>query len=651
MVAELKNVFKPFQFRTFKVENRIVMPPMAIYTPGSEGYVTQKMIDYYSTRAEDGPGYIIVNATVASAPSGSSHPNQTRMTDDSYVEGFSKLVDAIHAHGTKTTLQLHHAGRQRFGMIAGGETLSPSGIPDPVRKDPTRAMTEDDINKVINDFADAARRAQQAGFDGIELHCAHGYLLSGFLSPFQNQRTDQYGGDVWGRTKIVREILAACREAAGDDLLLQVRMNGHDYVNGGNTLDDAKEIAKALVKGGAEVLHVSAGMAPSGHYSFLPEGVPQGQNVYLAEGIKEAVGADVPVITVGAIENLEYAEKVLNDTDIDLVAIGRPLFADPDIVKKSKEGKFDTIRPCLRCSKSAAVWPEDMRCVVNPAVGREKEFASKLEPSGTSKHVLVIGSGPAGLEAARVSSLRGHKVTLMEKENQLGGKIHLAGKPPGKDRLIGRWLDYYRNEMERLPVEVKLNSEATVEKVDQLNPDVVIVATGGSPLIPGPLKNVDTELLVSAEDVLQGKAKVGENVAIIGGSSLGLETALYILNEQERKVLVVEMLHDILLDISHDAELTILDKLVKKDFRFITSTMVTGIEENNGKVDLVIKRYEQEDKLTGFDTAITACGVVPNNLGIELQDKRDNVYLVGDGEAPGDFRKAVHDAANIAITI
>jgi 2,4-dienoyl-CoA reductase-like NADH-dependent reductase (Old Yellow Enzyme family)/thioredoxin reductase len=624
---------------------------MAIYIPGSEGFVKQRLIDYYAARAKGGVGYIVVNATVISEPSGRSHPNQTRITDDRFIPGFKKLVDVIHSYDVKTTLQFHHAGRQRYGIVAGLPTLSPSGTPDPVRKDPTRAMTVEEIHALVEDFAQGARRAQEAGFDGVEIHCAHGYLLSGFLSPYQNQRTDEYGGDTWGRTRIVREILEQTRKAVGEDMLLQVRINGHDYVNNGITLEDAKEIAKILVGAGAEVIHVSAGMAPSGHYSFLPAAIPEGYNVYLAEGVKEAVGEEVPVIAVGAIHDPIFAEKILSRGKVDLVAVGRALFADPEWPNKSREGRLAEIRPCLRCSKGAAVWPEDMRCSINAAVGKEKLFQDRLVPVDDPKEVLIIGAGPGGLEAARLAALRGHSVTLMDRNDQIGGKILLAMIPPDKDNQQ-RWLKYYEHEMKRLGVKVELGREVTVEDVEAQAADVIVVATGGTPLLPNSIKGLDNPNVVTSDDVLLGRVKVGQNVAIVGGSSMGVETADFILQQPGKKVLVVEMMHNILLDISHDSELALLDKLAKKDFRFVASTMVTAIEPQNGSLALRVKQYAMEDVLSGFDTVVMAVGVAPDNrLGLALKEKLDNVYLIGDCAGAGDYRKAIHDAADVAINI
>ncbi len=648
---EFKHLFQPFQFRTFEIKNRIVMPPMAIYIPGCQGFVKERLIDYYEARAKGGVGYSVVNATNISDPSGSSHPNMTSITEDKYIPGFRQLVNMLHSYDVKTVLQFHHAGRQRYGLIAGPPTMSPAGIPDPVRKDPTRAITVEEIHDLVEEYAQGARRAQEAGFDGVEIHCAHGYLLSGFLSPYQNQRTDEYGGDAQGRTRIVREIYQRVRERVGWDMLIQLRMNGHDYVNGGNTLEDAKEIAKILVDTGYEVVHVSAGMAPSGHYTFLPAAIPDGYNVPLAEGIKDAVGPDVPVIAVGAIHDPILAEEVLARGKVDLVAIGRALFADPEWPNKAREGRLQEIRPCLRCSKSAGVWPEDMRCTVNAAVGRERAFDEGMVPATSQKKVLVIGAGPAGLEAAQLCAMRGHSVTVIDMSDRIGGTILLAMIPPGKE-IQQRWLDYYQNEMDRLGVTLKLAQEVTVEDVEAFGADVVLVATGGRPLLPKTIAGLDHPLVVTSDDVLLGTAEVGNNVAIIGGSSMGVETADFILKAEGKKVMVLEMLHDILTDISHDAELALLDKLYKKDFRFATSTRVKSIEPSNGQLDLHVQRYAYDDVISGFDTVVMAVGVAPDNtLGLALQEEMSNVFLIGDAAGAGDYRKAVHDAAEVALTI
>ena len=645
MNTPFPNLFTPFQFRTFEVKNRIVMPPMAIYIPGSGGFVQQRLIDYYEARAAGGVGYIIVNATYVH-PNGSSHPNMTSITDDKFIPGFARLAEAIHRHGAKTSLQLYHTGRQRYALIAGGQTISPSGIRCPVRKDPAHAPTVEEIKSLVEDYGQAARRAKEAGFDGIEIHCAHGYLLSGFLSPYQNKRTDEYGGDVMGRTRIVREILARCRETVGDDMLIGVRINGSDYVNEGNTPEEVKEIAGILVSAGAEVIHVSAGMAASAQYTFFPAAVPRGFNVPLAEGIREVV--DVPVIACGAITDAEFAEEILSRGKVDLVAIGRPLMADPDLPIKAMTGRIQETRPCLRCSKCAGVWPENMTCTSNPAMGREAQF--RLERTSEPKKVVVIGAGPAGLEAARTAAIRGHSVTVMDQNDQIGGKIHLAMRPPDKGNL-DRWVAFYRNEMGRLGVKVELNRRVTADDMRKIVPDAIVVATGAKPLIPRSIKGTDSKRVVLADDVLWDRAEVGDKVLIVGGSSMGVETAEYIA-KKGKKVVVAEMLHEILWDIAHDAALALLDKLAKLEFAALTETQVIGIEENGDKVDVRVKRYGMETVLPGFDTVVLAAGVVPDNsLGLELKDRFDHVYLIGDCDKGGDFRKAVHDGANVGVQI
>ena len=645
MSERFPHLFSPFHFRPFEIRNRIVMPPMAIYIPGSGGFVHQRLIDYYEARAAGGVGLIIVNATYVH-PNGSSHPNMTSITDDKFIPGFARLVDAIHRHGARTCLQLYHSGRQRYALVAGGQTISPSGIRCPVRKDPAHAPSVEEIRSLVEDYGQAARRAKAAGFDGIEIHCAHGYLLAGFLSPYQNKRTDEYGGDVSGRTRIVREILARCREAAGDDLLIGVRINGSDYVNDGNTPEEVISIARLLAQNGAEYVHVSAGMAASAQYTFLPSAIPRGFNVPLAERIREAV--PTPVIACGAITDAEFAEGILRRGKVDLVAIGRPLMADPDLPIKARTGRLEETRPCLRCSKCAGVWPENMTCTVNPAMGREGEF--RYDRAAAPKTVVVIGGGPAGLEAARTLALRGYAVRVIDRNERIGGQVRLAKRAPHK-RDLERWITFYEHEMARLGVLVELGRTVSAADVPGMSADAVVVATGALPLVPKGIKGVDHPRVVLSTDVLWDRAEVGAKVLVVGGSSHGIETAEYIA-AQGKKVVVCEMLHDILSDISHDAALALLDGLAKLDFTALTETEVVAIDAKDGVLDVRVRRYGMEAVLGGFDSVVLAVGVVPDSrLGLELRAKLDPVYLIGDCERGGDFRKAVHDGARVGMAI
>ncbi len=381
--------------------------------------------------------------------------------------------------------------------------------------------------------------------------------------------------------------------------------------------------------------------------------MPAGCNIHLAEGIKEAVGADIPVIGAGAVEDIFQAEKILTETNLDFVAIGRPMFADPELLTKAREGRIKEIRPCLRCSKSAGVWPEDMRCTVNAAVGIEHEFAENLKKIGPSKNILVVGAGPAGLEAARIAAIKGHNVTIIDEKEEIGGKMHLVRVRPDKQGLIDRWMKYYENEIERLNINLRLNEKASTKAVEDFNPDLVIIATGGKPLVPRSIKGTDCDGVLFAEDIIAGKVHAGKSIAIIGGSSLGVETADYLFDEDEnRNIVVFEMLHDVLLDISHDAHLSLMDRFIKRNIKFLTSTEVFDIRREEKGFNLQIRRYNQLDEIDGFDTVILACGVVPENtIGVELAKKFDNVIFVGDSQAPGDFRKAIHDSAKICMKL
>ncbi len=406
-------LLEPVKIGAMELRNRIVMPPMCTNFASETGAVTQRLIDYYVERARGGVGLVTVEATCVDSPVGRLSPLQLCVDDDKFIGGLNDLVEAIQEKGAKISLQLHHAGRQTTLAVTGG--AQPVSASETVYKDvKARALPAEGIECVVGRFGESAKRAKAAGFDAVEIHGAHGYLIAQFLSPYVNKRIDEYGGDPEKRMRFVLEVLEETRKRVGLDFPIIFRLSGEEFVEDGLTLKEAKGIAQRLERAGVDALHVTAGVGGT-IWPVQPMAVPRGCLVHLAEGIKEVVG--IPVIAVGRINNPTLAEEILRDGRADLVSMGRALIADPELPRKVAEGRLDDIRMCTACLRGCSErFNAYLRisCTVNPAVGREKEYMVK--PADKPKKVLVVGGGAAGLEAARVAALRGHEVTLYEKE-------------------------------------------------------------------------------------------------------------------------------------------------------------------------------------------------------------------------------------------
>jgi 2,4-dienoyl-CoA reductase-like NADH-dependent reductase (Old Yellow Enzyme family)/thioredoxin reductase len=645
------NLFLPIKIRDLEVKNRVVMAPMA---PGlfDHEFVTDRVKHFYKARAEGGVGMIITGASSFVRQPNSKPPSalwDSGMYDDKFISGWKELVSEIHEHDVKIGMQLNHVGRQVSAELYGEQPMSSSALPCPVYKTEPRQLSLQEIEKIIDLFVDASRRCKEAGFDFVEIHGAHGYLGTQFLSPYMNKRTDKYGGNVEGRTRFMCEIIQKIKRRVGKGFVVGVRVNGQDNIEGGATLEDAKEIGLILQKAGADFLHVSATVY-GGHPPIAPMAEPPGCFVALAEQIKREVS--IPVIAVGKIDTPQLAEEIIAKKKADLIAIGRPLLADPEWVKKASTGKPETIRKCIYCNQGCLdrltyialdgnLTP--ITCMLNPEVGKEREF--KLVGAPCRKRVVVVGGGPGGLELARVAAERGHEVILFEKENDLGGQFLLACCPPAK-RHYKRAIDYWIWKIRDIGVTIRLNCEGTIKSVMEMQPEVVVIATGASPSTPG-ITGVQRQEVATYDKVLSGEHETGERVLVIGGGATGLDTADF-LSSRGKKVQVVEMTSRFAPDMGRVARFDLLRRLASNNVELVTSCRITGIFDK--KVE-AIQRGEN-CVLTGFDSVILAVGSRPNDSLVELlRGKVEEIYVIGDASKPRKAIDAIHEGALVGRRI
>jgi len=650
-----KHLFTPIRIGAMEVRNRIVLPPMTLGYGAPDGSVTERHRDYYEARARGGAGLIIAEAAGVNAqrkyglfPLG--------LFEDGLVPGWRAAADVVHRHGARLAAQIMDPGPEIIQMLTGVQPVGPSAVVGRgLYRDVPRELSADEIEAIVQDFAGAARRARDAGLDAVEIHAAHGYALVGsFLSPFFNKRTDVYGGSLEGRLKLLLDIVAAMKARAGADFPVIVRISGDERRTGGRTLQETQFIARALAEAGVDALEVSGGTIPTVFWAVVPpSGTPLALNASFAQAIRQVV--DVPVISVGRINNARIAEFLLDTGRADLVSMGRALHADPELPAKAAEGRFDDIAPCVACNCGcigSVVQAGQATCIVNPAAGREKEMA--LVPAERPRSVLVAGGGPAGLEAARVAALRGHRVTLCEKEGKLGGQVNLASVPPLMQE-IGQLIKYLSVQVRKAGVRVETGTEVTPALVDERRPDVLIVATGAVPWVPEEIPGIHRESVVTAWDVLGGHpASKARKVIIVGGGLTGCETADFLAFPADNmaaaptEVVLLEMREEIALDSMAEPRHLLLERLREKRVQVLTRAEVKEILDDG----VVCRHNGKEEAIRGAEYVILAMGARPlDPLSDAIRDKVAEVHVIGDAREPRRVLEATAAAAEVARRI
>jgi 2,4-dienoyl-CoA reductase-like NADH-dependent reductase (Old Yellow Enzyme family)/thioredoxin reductase len=660
MTQQFTHLFSPIQVGNMTVPNRIVVPGHYPALRDPDSLPGERMIAYLESKAKGGAGMICTGiwAVHRSSPNTARmgfefHQNQTTPLQlPGGIDRLKKAAERIQQYGAKFMVQLWHGGANAYGTTAYGHQLwAPSAVRAIGSGYVTHAMTKDEIKEVIEGFAAEAYRCKQAGVDGVEIHGAHGYLITQFMSPLTNLRTDEYGGDHAGRIRFACEIIDAVRAAVGRDFAIGIRISA-DLLGGarGYTLEDTKIYAQRLVESGnLDYIATGAGIPPM-YY-------PLGSLMYHAAGIKEVV--DIPVIGGGRITDPVQAEQILADHQADLLFMNRALICDPEMPRKAREGRLEEIRHCMGCSEGC--WmrvaqdqnPQGVCCTYNPTVGKESLSGwLELIPAKRKKKVMVIGGGPAGLETARVAKSRGHDVSLWEKSDDLGGLTLLAAKPPGRDDF-NELSRYYKHQMKLLNVEVHLGSEVTLETVEKQNPEVVVVATGSKPMIPWKdIPGIDQDNVIkSVREVLSGQAEVGQNVLIVDHQRHieGLATADF-LAQQQKKVEVIYPLDQAAANMERITKTVLRRRLAWGQVKLTPFTELKSISGDS--VTVVDPGTDEERVLSGFDTIILSYGgVEDNDLYYLLKDKFPEVYAAGDCNGVRKTLWAVHDGAVIGRAI
>ncbi len=664
-----ETLFSPIKINKVEIRNRTAYPALGLLY-SYDGKINDKYHNFYVERAKGGTGIVTIG------PVGVDYYGagaiMLSLTSDEDIPSFSKLTAAVKKEGAKAWVQLFHSGAYQFPLLINNEKpIAPSEVYSKYSKTTPRALEIEEIKELQEAFVKTAERAREAGFDGVEIIGSAGYLITQFLSPIKNLRTDEYGGSFKNRVRFPREIIEMMRERLGPDFPITIRMAGNDFVPGSNTDMETPEFAKVYEKAGVDAISVTGGW----HETVVPQmpmEVPRGTYSYLALNIKKAVS--VPILASNRITDPYTADQVIKDGMADMVNLGRVLIADPHWANKAREGRPEEIRPCVACSQGCSDMifsGQSVFCLANPFAGFEE--VRKIAKSKSSKNVMIIGAGPGGLEAAVTAAQAGHKVDLYEKENDIGGQLHIVGVPPGKEEFL-EFIRYYRVMLKKHDIKVVLNTEVDIDLIKKKKPDHVIVAEGAEALKP-PIKGLDDKKVLSSWTVLKDDPPLGGNIAVIGGGAVGLETAHFIAHKGtlspealhflfsyeaesherlrelvfngSKRVTVFEMLPKVGQDVGKSVKWILFSNLEKYGVEIITGARVLSVEDGTVRFE-----REKKEESVQVDNIVVAAGSSSiKKISNEIGKTGIPYSVIGDCVQPGKINDAIHGGFLAAVEI
>jgi len=639
-----KVLMSPFQLKHLTLHNRIVMPGMDTNFGDEEGNIAENTYRYYEQRAKGGAGLIIVEAAYFDKQ-GAGTQNMLALDSPRRIPQFARLTQTIKKHGARTLLQIYHAGSQATSFMVELRPVGPSNVPFRMSGETPQPLSKLRIREIVWGYAKACNLAMKAGFDGIEIHAGHGYLLNQFLSPLTNKRKDEYGGNFDDRIRLHLEVLGAVRGNCGSEFIIGFRLNGRDYIEGGIELEETCRLAQILEAAGVDLINITGGIFDSPGFPVVPYmNYPRGVFAADAAAVKQVLNGDTAVCVVGRINTPEAAEEILQAGKADLVALGRALIADPDFPLKAREGRAEQIRPCIACNAclNQIMTEQPVACTVNPELLGDQ--AERI-PATEKRRVLIAGASVAGLEASRIAATRGHRVTLVESSDRIGGALHLASAASIKGELQ-LLLPYYERLMKQLSIDLRLGTTLTPRIVEQIEPEVLILATGSQLEVPS-IEGLATCSHSSYTDVLSGTIPSGERICVLGGGMVGIDTA------------------DLLA--GHDKDVTIVEpgkRLGADLYALVAREMERVIGENDRiqvYLETAVKRIQGNTLICDqsgrtveipFDHLVPARERVPSPDPFEVVDEMvPEVMRIGDCSRPGLIFDAIHSAYTAALAI